>query len=39
MGRVGLSEEMADGILYIASDEAKFVTGHVLDIDDGLTIV
>jgi NAD(P)-dependent dehydrogenase (short-subunit alcohol dehydrogenase family) len=39
MGRVGLSEEMADGILYIASDEAKYVTGHVLDIDGGLTIV
>lgn len=38
MGRLGLPEEMADGIVYIASDAAKYVTGHVLDIDGGMSI-
>ena len=35
MGRLGLSEEVADGIVFIASDEARFVTGHVLNVDGG----
>src|SRR5712675_1728166 len=35
MGRLGLSEEVADGILFIASDEARFVTGNVLNVDGG----
>lgn len=35
MGRLGLSEEVADGIVFIASDEAKFITGHVLNVDGG----
>jgi NAD(P)-dependent dehydrogenase (short-subunit alcohol dehydrogenase family) len=35
MGRLGLSEEVADGIVFIASDEARFVTGHVLYVDGG----
>jgi NAD(P)-dependent dehydrogenase (short-subunit alcohol dehydrogenase family) len=28
LARLGLSEEVAEGIVYIASDEASFVTGH-----------
>jgi NAD(P)-dependent dehydrogenase (short-subunit alcohol dehydrogenase family) len=35
MGRLGLSEEVADGIVFIASDEASFITGHVLNVDGG----
>jgi NAD(P)-dependent dehydrogenase (short-subunit alcohol dehydrogenase family) len=35
LGRLGLSEEVADGIVFIASDEAKFVTGHILNVDGG----
>ena len=35
LGRLGLSEEVADGIVFIASDEAKFITGHVLNVDGG----
>jgi NAD(P)-dependent dehydrogenase (short-subunit alcohol dehydrogenase family) len=27
LGRLGLSEEVADGIVFIGSDEAKFITG------------
>jgi NAD(P)-dependent dehydrogenase (short-subunit alcohol dehydrogenase family) len=37
LARLGLSEEVADGIVYIASDEASFVTGHVLNVDGGHT--
>ena len=37
MGRLGLSEEVADGIVFIASDEARFVTGHVLNVDGGFS--
>jgi NAD(P)-dependent dehydrogenase (short-subunit alcohol dehydrogenase family) len=37
LGRLGLSEEVADGIVFLGSDEAKFITGHVLNIDGGHT--
>jgi NAD(P)-dependent dehydrogenase (short-subunit alcohol dehydrogenase family) len=35
MGRLGLSEELADAIVFIASDQASFITGHVLNVDGG----
>src|ERR1700722_7793407 len=35
MDRLGLAEEVADGIVFIASDEARFITGHVLNVDGG----
>jgi NAD(P)-dependent dehydrogenase (short-subunit alcohol dehydrogenase family) len=35
LGRLGLSEEVADGIVFIGSDEARFITGHVLNVDGG----
>ena len=38
MNRLGLAEEMANGIVFVASDEASFITGHILNIDGGLTI-
>jgi len=37
LGRVGEPEEVASGILYLASDESKFVTGSELVIDGGYT--
>ena len=37
MGRLGLVEEIVGGILYLASDEASFVTGAELVIDGGMT--
>ena len=37
MGRLGLSEELANAIVFIASDEASFITGHVLNVDGGRT--
>src|SRR5689334_22184050 len=37
MGRLGLSEELADAIVFIASNQASFITGHVLNVDGGKT--
>ena len=37
MGRVGTSADIAYGVLYLASDEASFVTGSELVIDGGTT--
>ena len=37
LGRMGTSEEVAYGVLYLASDEASWVTGTELIIDGGIT--
>jgi 2-keto-3-deoxy-L-fuconate dehydrogenase len=37
MGRLGTPEEVADSVLYLASDAAAFVTGTAFVIDGGLT--
>ena len=37
MGRVGQPEELAQGMLYLASDESSYVTGSELVIDGGVT--
>ncbi len=39
MNRMGTPEEIAAGILFLASDESSFATGTVLTIDGGLTAV
>nr|ADI20689.1 dehydrogenases with different specificities (related to short-chain alcohol dehydrogenases) [uncultured alpha proteobacterium EF100_94H03] len=35
LGRIGTAEEMAHGVLYLASDVASFATGAVLSLDGG----
>jgi NAD(P)-dependent dehydrogenase (short-subunit alcohol dehydrogenase family) len=35
MGRLGLREELANAIVFIASDEASFINGHILNVDGG----
>jgi 2-keto-3-deoxy-L-fuconate dehydrogenase len=39
MGRLGRPEEIAEAVLYLASDQAAFVTGTAFVIDGGLTAV
>jgi meso-butanediol dehydrogenase/(S,S)-butanediol dehydrogenase/diacetyl reductase len=38
MGRLGREEEIAAAVVYLASDEASFVTGATLVIDGGMSI-
>lgn len=38
MGRLGTAEEMAAATLWLASDEAAFVTGQVIVVDGGQTL-
>jgi 2-keto-3-deoxy-L-fuconate dehydrogenase len=38
MGRFGKAEEIAAAALYLASDEAAFVTGQFISVDGGWTI-
>jgi 2-keto-3-deoxy-L-fuconate dehydrogenase len=38
MGRLGLATEIADLVVFLGSDEARFMTGQCLSIDGGITI-
>ena len=35
MKRMGLPEEVADGVTFLCSDMASYITGHVLEINGG----
>ncbi len=36
--RFGVPEDIANAILYLASDEAAYVSGHILQVDGGLAM-
>jgi NAD(P)-dependent dehydrogenase (short-subunit alcohol dehydrogenase family) len=38
LGRIGTPDEVADTIVFLASDAARYVTGQELLVDGGLTI-
>jgi len=37
MKRLGKPEEMAEAVIWLCSDAASFVTGHVMTVDGGMT--
>ena len=39
LGRIGTPEDVAGAVAYFASDEAAYVTGQVLSVSGGLTMV
>jgi NAD(P)-dependent dehydrogenase (short-subunit alcohol dehydrogenase family) len=38
-GRLGAAEDVVGPILFLASTRARFITGHVLYVDGGRTLV
>ncbi len=38
LGRLGKPQDVADAVLFLASEAAGFITGHVLVVDGGLTV-
>jgi 3-oxoacyl-[acyl-carrier protein] reductase len=38
LGRVGQPEEIAKAAAFLASDDAAYITGHILTVDGGLAM-
>jgi NAD(P)-dependent dehydrogenase (short-subunit alcohol dehydrogenase family) len=39
MGRIGQPDEIADAVVWLLSDQARYVTGHTLPVDGGVCAV
>ncbi|HSR33417.1 MAG TPA: SDR family oxidoreductase, partial [Anaerolineae bacterium] len=38
LGRLGTPEDVANAVVFLASEEAGFITGEILDVNGGLLI-
>ena len=38
LGRLGEPQDVADAVLFLVSEAAAFITGHILTVDGGLTV-
>ncbi len=38
LGRLGTAEDVAGAVVFLASDEASFITGEIMDVNGGLLI-
>jgi 2-hydroxycyclohexanecarboxyl-CoA dehydrogenase len=38
LDRYGLPEEVADGVVFLCSPEARFISGQILRVDGGLQL-
>ena len=36
LNRAGTEEDVANAVRFLASDEAAYITGHVLDVNGGM---
>jgi 3-oxoacyl-[acyl-carrier protein] reductase len=36
LGRVGTPQDIASAVAFLASDEAAYITGHVLNVNGGM---
>jgi 3-oxoacyl-[acyl-carrier protein] reductase len=35
LGRLATAQDVADAALFLASDDAKFLTGNIMEVDGG----
>lgn len=38
LGRMGLAEDVAKAVSFLASDDASYITGQVLKVDGGMVM-
>lgn len=38
LGKMGLAQDVAAAVVFLASDEARYITGQVLAVDGGMAM-